>query len=162
MVCVLLCDGTNFNTITPRASPRQQERLFLEILNTTLQLITSGDATLWGIVALSLRISLSATLIAALLAIPLGTGLAMGRFLGRRVIIMLSSSLMALPPVVVGLAIYLLLSRAGPFGEYGLLFTPTAMIIAQMILIIPIIVSLSAQIIEEIQLEYKNLFKSLH
>jgi tungstate transport system permease protein len=162
VVCVLLCDGTNFSTITPRASPRQQERLFLEILNTTLQLITSGDATLWGIVALSLRISLSATLIAALLAIPLGTGLAMGRFLGRRVIIMLSSSLMALPPVVVGLAIYLLLSRAGPFGEYGLLFTPTAMIIAQSVLIFPIILALTTEAVSPLEQTYRPLLHSVN
>ena len=111
----------------------------MEILSTTLQLITTGDATLWGIVGLSLRISLTATLIAAIFAIPLGTALSMGRFWGRRGVIALSSSLMALPPVVVGLGIYLLLSRAGPLGDLGLLFTPTAMIIAQSVLIFPII-----------------------
>lgn len=107
---------------------------------------------MWSIVALSLRISLSATLIAALFAIPIGTALAMGRFSGRKLIIMFSSSLMALPPVVVGLAIYLLLSRSGPLGDYGLLFTPTAMIIAQSVLIFPIILALTTEAVSPLSL----------
>ena len=116
---------------------------------------------MWDIVALSLRISLSATLIAAFFAIPIGTALAMGRFTGRKVIIMFSSSLMALPPVVVGLAIYLLLSRSGPLGEYGLLFTPTAMIIAQSVLIFPIILALTTEAVSPLEKNYRRLLNSV-
>jgi len=130
-------------------------------LNTTLRLITSGDATLWGIVGISLRISLTATLIAAIVAIPLGTALASSRFWGRRAILTLASSLMALPPVVVGLAIYLLLSRAGPLGDLGLLFTPTAMIIAQSVLIFPIILSLTTEAVAPVERAYRPLFHSV-
>ena len=116
---------------------------------------------MWAIVALSLRISLSATLIAAFFAIPIGTALAMGRFTGRKVIIMFSSSLMALPPVVVGLAIYLLLSRSGPLGEYGLLFTPTAMIIAQSVLIFPIILALTTEAVSPLEKNYNRILNSV-
>jgi tungstate transport system permease protein len=133
----------------------------LNILNATFNLISSGDATLWSIVFLSLRISLSATLIAAFFAIPIGTSLAMGRFTGRKVMIMFSSSLMALPPVVVGLAIYLLLSRSGPLGEYGLLFTPTAMIIAQSVLIFPIILALTTESVSPLEKHYRRLLNSV-
>ena len=133
----------------------------MNILNATFNLISSGDATLWSIVFLSLRISLSATLIAAFFAIPIGTSLAMGRFTGRKVIIMFSSSLMALPPVVVGLAIYLLLSRSGPLGEYGLLFTPTAMIIAQSVLIFPIILALTTESVSPLEKHYRRLLNSV-
>jgi tungstate transport system permease protein len=133
----------------------------LNILNATFHLISSGDAILWDIVVLSLRISLSATLIAAFFAIPNGTALAMGRFTGRKVIIMFSSSLMALPPVVVGLAIYLLLSRSGPLGEYGLLFTPTAMIIAQSVLIFPIILALTTEAVSPLEKNYRRLLNSV-
>ncbi len=121
----------------------------------------SGDPTLWGIVGLSLRVSLSATIIAAIFAVPLGTALSMGRFFGRRGIIAISSSLMALPPVVVGLAIYLLLSRAGPLGELGLLFTPTAMIIAQSVLIFPIILALTTEAVTPIETTYRPLLHSV-
>ena len=134
----------------------------MNILNATFNLISSGDATLWSIVFLSLRISLSATLIAAFFAIPIGTSLAMGRFTGRKVIIMFSSSLMALPPVVVGLAIYLLLSRSGPLGEYGLLFTPTAMIIAQSVLIFPIILALTTESVSPLEKHYRRLLNSVY
>ena len=134
----------------------------MNILNATFHLISSGDDTLWSIVALSLRISLSATLIAALFAIPIGTALAMGRFRGRKLIIMFSSSLMALPPVVVGLAIYLLLSRSGPLGDYGLLFTPTAMIIAQSVLIFPIILALTTEAVSPLEQNYRRLLKSVN
>ena len=130
-------------------------------MNATFHLISSGDAILWDIVVLSLRISLSATLIAAFFAIPIGTALAMGRFTGRKVIIMFSSSLMALPPVVVGLAIYLLLSRSGPLGEYGLLFTPTAMTIAQSVLIFPIILALTTEAVSPLEKNYRRLLNSV-
>ena len=152
---------STFRNFTPRARPHTSERQILEILGTTISLITSGDATLWGIVGLSLRISLTATLIAAICAVPLGTALSMGRFWGRRGIIALSSSLMALPPVVVGLAIYLLLSRAGPLGNLGLLFTPTAMIIAQSVLIFPIILALTTEAVSPIEQAYRPLLHSV-
>lgn len=152
---------STFRNFTPRARPHTSERQILEILGTTISLITSGDTTLWGIVGLSLRISLTATLIAAICAVPLGTALSMGRFWGRRGIIALSSSLMALPPVVVGLAIYLLLSRAGPLGNLGLLFTPTAMIIAQSVLIFPIILALTNEAVSPIEQAYRPLLHSV-
>ena len=130
----------------------------MDIFSTALGLITGGDADLWAIVALSLRVSLSATLIAACLAIPFGALLAITDFLGKRVILVLATSLMALPPVVVGLAVYLMLSRSGPLGEFGLLFTPSAMVIAQSILIFPIVLSLTYEAISPLQREYKSLF----
>ncbi|MCA8836068.1 MAG: ABC transporter permease, partial [Proteobacteria bacterium] len=111
----------------------------METLTTALNLILDLNADLWRIIGLSLRVSLSATLIAATLAIPIAALISHYNFYGRRLILLLSSTMMALPPVVVGLAVYLFLSRAGPLGDWGLLFTPQAMIIAQTILIFPII-----------------------
>src|SRR5215831_16587932 len=124
-------------------------------------LIASGDATLYGIVLLSLKVSLSAVLLATLLGLPLGAALAVGRFPGRRPVVVLLNALMGLPPVVVGLVIYLLLSRAGPLGELGLLFTPQAMVIAQTVLILPIIAALSRQVIEDGWHEYREQLRSL-
>lgn len=133
----------------------------MEIFSTALSLIVSGDADLMAIISLSLHVSLSATLIAALFAIPAGAALAILQFRGRRLILVIASAFMALPPVVVGLAIYLLLSRAGPFGSFGLLFTPTAMIIAQTVLIFPIILSLTHQAVQPLNREYLSLFNAL-
>ncbi|GLQ34546.1 ABC transporter permease [Amylibacter marinus] len=133
----------------------------MDIFTTALSLITSADATLWGIVGLSFKISGAATLLAALLAVPLGAALAMGRFWGRRGILALSTALMALPPVVVGLAIYLLLSRAGPLGHWGLLFTPSAMIIAQTVLIFPIILALTTEAVTPLEQSYRPLLDSV-
>jgi tungstate transport system permease protein len=124
-------------------------------------LIASGDATLFGIVLLSLEVSLSAVLLATVLGLPVGAAIAVGRFPGRRTIIVLLNALMGLPPVVVGLLVYLLLSRAGPLGELGLLFTPGAMVIAQTILILPIIAALSRQAVEDAWLEYEEQLRSL-
>ncbi len=124
-------------------------------------LIASGDATLYGIVLLSLQVSLSAVLLATLLGLPLGAAIAVGRFPGRRVVIVLLNALMGLPPVVVGLVVYLLLSRAGPLGGLGLLFTPKAMVIAQTILILPIIAALSRQAVEDAWTEYEEQLRSL-
>lgn len=126
-----------------------------------LGLVLSGDAALWQIVGLSLAVSLSAVVIAAILALPLGAALALGRFPGRGAIVVVLNACMGLPPVVVGLAVYLLLSRAGPLGSYGLLFTPTAMVIAQAILIFPIIAALSRQVIEDLWAEYEEQLRSL-
>ena len=133
----------------------------MEIFTTAIGLILSGDKDLMTIIALSLRVSLSATLIAALFAIPAGAALAILQFPGRRLLLVISSAFMALPPVVVGLAVYLLLSRSGPLGDLGLLFTPTAMIIAQTILIFPIILSLTHQAVHPLNREYISLFNAL-
>ncbi|MFC6491221.1 ABC transporter permease [Nitratireductor sp. GCM10026969] len=118
------------------------------------QLIASGDATLFAIVRLSLMVSLSAAAIAGLVGLPLGAILALTRFPGRNAVIVVLNGFMGLPPVVVGLAVYLLLSRSGPLGALGLLFTPTAMIIAQSLLVLPIVAALARQTIEDLWTEY--------
>jgi tungstate transport system permease protein len=128
---------------------------------TAWQLVAGADARLAGIVLLSLRVSLSATLIACFVGMPVGALLAVGRFSGRRVLIVLFNGLMGLPPVVVGLLVYLLLSRAGPLGQWGLLFSPTAMIIAQAILVTPIVAALSRQVIADAWTEYSEQLRSL-
>jgi len=128
-------------------------------LGNVAELIFSGDRDLYQIIGLSLRVSITATLIASLVGLPLGAALALYRFPGRSALLMLSSSFMALPPVVVGLIVYLLLSRSGPLGDLGLLFTPTAMVIAQSILIFPIVTSLSHQACLPIAREYEGLFR---
>jgi tungstate transport system permease protein len=111
---------------------------------------------LLAIVELSLRVSLTATLLAACIGLPLGAAIAVGRFPGRQTLTVLLNAMMGLPPVVVGLVVYLLLSRAGPLGVLGILFTPTAMIIAQTILITPIIAALSRQIVADAWSEYRE------
>ena len=119
------------------------------------------DADLVEIVVLSLEISLSAVLIATLVALPLGAAVAVFRFPGRGACIVLLNALMGLPPVAVGLFIYLLLSRAGPLGEHGLLYTPAAMVIAQTVLVVPIIAALAQQILSELYSEYEEQLRSL-
>jgi tungstate transport system permease protein len=119
-------------------------------------LVVSGDPVLFAIVRLSLAVSLSAVVIAAFIGVPLGALLALTRFRGREGAIVLLNALMGLPPVVVGLAVYLLLSRSGPLGAWGLLFTPQAMVIAQAILVTPIIAALSRQTIEDLWTEYRE------
>jgi len=123
-------------------------------------LITAGDPTLQAIVLLSLRVSMLAVAIACVVGLPLGALLAVARFPGRRGTIVVLNALMGLPPVVVGLAVYLMLSRAGPLGSLGLLFTPTAMVIAQAILITPIIAGLARQVIEDAWGEYREQLRS--
>ena len=125
------------------------------------ELFARGDNQLLAIVLLSLRVSLTATLLACLIGMPLGALLAVGRFHGRRTLIVLFNALMGLPPVVVGLLVYLLLSRAGPLGQFGLLFSPTAMVIAQTILIVPIVAALSRQVVEDAWREYREQLRSL-
>ena len=120
-----------------------------------------SEMRLWQIVALSLEVSLAAVLLAAALGLPLGAAVAVGRFPGRRAVIVLLNALMGLPPVVVGLAVYLLLSRAGPLGSLGLLFTPGAMVVAQTVLITPIIAALARQAIEDAWREYEEQLRSL-
>ncbi|HYR33341.1 MAG TPA: ABC transporter permease [Burkholderiales bacterium] len=119
------------------------------------------DSELWRIVLLSLEVSLSAVLLAALLGLPLAAALAVNRFPGRRGVVVTLNALMGLPPVVVGLLVYLLLSRAGPLGELGLLFTPGAMVVAQTILILPIIAALARQALEDAWREYDEQLRSL-
>ena len=121
-----------------------------------LELILSGDPALVAIVRLSLIVSLSAVAGAALVGLPFGAFMALARFPGRELPIVILNALMGLPPVVVGLAVYLLLSRSGPLGSWGLLFTPQAMIIAQTILIAPIIAALARQTIEDLWVEYHD------
>src|SRR3984885_9318731 len=121
-----------------------------------LQLIITTDPALFAIVKLSLLISLSATLIAALIGLPFGALIALTRFRGREMVIVTLNALMGLPPVVVGLAIYLTLSRSGPLGAWGLLFTPTAMVIAQTVLVTPIVSALARQTIEDLWVEYRD------
>jgi tungstate transport system permease protein len=120
-----------------------------------LQLVLSGDPGLFAIVRLSLLVSLSAVLLAALIGVPLGALLALTRFRGREAVVVILNALMGLPPVVVGLAVFLLLSRSGPLGEWGLLFTPQAMVIAQTVLVAPIIAALTRQTIEDLWVEYQ-------
>ncbi len=121
-----------------------------------LQLVLSADPALMAIVRLALIVSFSAVFFAALLGVPLGALIALVDFRGRDVAIVLLNTLMGLPPVVIGLAVYLALSRSGPLGAWGLLFTPQAMVIAQIILVTPIIAALSRQTIEELWLEYRD------
>ena len=125
------------------------------------RLIAGFDAELAQVVGLSLQVSLTAVVIATLIGLPIGAMIAVERFHGRQTLIVLLNALMGLPPVVVGLLVYLLLSRAGPLGSLGILFTPTAMVIAQAVLITPIIAALSRKIIEDAWREYDEQLRSL-
>jgi tungstate transport system permease protein len=133
----------------------------LEAIVGGLRLVATLDLRLWEIVGLSLAVSLSAVVFATLLGLPLGAAIAVGRFPGRQAVVVVLNALMGLPPVVVGLFVYLLLSRAGPLGELGLLFTPPAMVIAQTILIVPIIAALARQAVEDAWREYEEQLRSL-
>ncbi len=133
----------------------------METLSQAWQLVVGFDPALVQIVTLSLRVSLTAVLISLLIGAPLGAALAIWSFPGRQVLVVLSNAMMALPPVVVGLAVYLMLSRAGPLGSWGLLFTPTAMIIAQSILILPIILALTREAVLPLKRDYDELLTSL-
>ena len=127
-----------------------------------LGLVGNADPQLWSIVWLSLTVSGTAVLVAALLALPFGAWLALARFPGRQSLIALLNGMMGLPPVVVGLLIYLLLSRAGPLGALGILFTPAAMMLAQALLIFPIIAALARQVIADAWVEYREQLTSLN
>jgi tungstate transport system permease protein len=133
----------------------------LTALAEAARLIAGLDTQLAEIVLLSLRVSLTAVLLASLIGLPLGAAIAVGRFPGRQALIVVLNALMGLPPVVVGLLVYLMLSRAGPLGQFGILFTPSAMVIAQTILIAPIVAALSRQIIEDAWQEYREQLRSL-
>jgi tungstate transport system permease protein len=113
------------------------------------QLLLQGDTTLWRTVALSLQVSGTATLLAGGLGLALGAWLAVARFAGRRAVLWCLNTLLALPSVVVGLVVYLLLSRSGPLGSWGILFTPTAMVIAQTLLVLPVVAALTRQLVAD-------------
>ena len=133
----------------------------LEAVRLAFALVASLDPGLAEIVMLSLKVSLSAVAIACLIGLPVGAALAIAKFPGRQLVIILNNALMGLPPVVVGLIIYLMISRAGPFGVFGLLYTPTAMIIAQSLLVLPIVAALTRQTIEDLNAEYGDYLRSL-
>ena len=134
---------------------------FSNAFRTALQLLVEMDPGLFEIVLLSLRVSLSAVILAAVFALPLGAFVALTQFPGRRSVVILMNAMMSLPPVVVGLVIYLLLSRTGPLGVTGLLFTPTAMIIAQCVLVFPIIAALTRQTVFDLHEEYDEYLRSI-
>jgi tungstate transport system permease protein len=130
----------------------------LNALAAAWQLILSGDSTLVAIVSLSLSISLTAVVLASVLGLPLGAALVVMRFPGQNALVVVVNALMGLPPVVAGLFVYLLLSRSGPLGSLGLLFTPTAMVIAQVVLVTPIIAAIARQMLEDLWREYSELY----
>jgi tungstate transport system permease protein len=126
-----------------------------------LRLIGSGDAELWHIVVLSLEVSLAAAILACAIGLPLGAAVAVGRFPGRRATIVTLNALLGLPSVVVGLVVYLLLSRAGPLGSLGILFTPGAIVVAQTLLVLPMVAALARQFVEDDWREYEEQLTSL-
>jgi len=132
-----------------------------EAFRLAVSLVLALDADLLEIIGLSLMVSLTAMLVSCLVGLPLGAVLAVFRFRGRNAALVALNALMGLPPVVVGLLVYVHLSRAGPFGWLGILYTPTAMIIAQTILVTPIIAALSRQVLEDLHNEYAEQFRSL-
>ncbi len=134
---------------------------FATEFSSAVALILEGDTELWAIVLLSLKVSVFAVLISALIGMPVGAALAVSRFPGRRLLIIFMNALMGFPPVVVGLLVYLMLSRSGPLGVLELLYTPTAMIIAQVVLVTPIIAALTRQVIEMLAEEYSEQLRSL-
>jgi len=134
---------------------------FAESFRLAFGLVLAADADLLEIIGLSLRVSLTAVAVACLIGLPLGAAVGMGRFPGRHAVIVLLNALMGLPPVVVGLLVYLSLSNAGPLGWLQLLYTPTAMIVAQTVLITPIVAALSREVIEQLHDEYAEQFRSL-
>ena len=134
---------------------------FADSFAQSLRLILQGDAELWAIVLLSLQVSLTAVFLACLIGMPLGAALAVTRFRGRGGLIVVINALMGLPPVVVGLLVYLMLSNSGPLGVLQLLYTPSAMIIAQLILVTPIVAALTRQIVETLNEEYADQLRSL-
>lgn len=129
---------------------------------TALGLILAGDPELYGVITVSLRVTLAAVALATGFGVPLGTLIALSRFPGREAVIVILNAMMGLPPVVVGLVVYLMLSRAGPLGSFGLLFTPKAMVIAQAILVTPIIAALARQTIDDLWRDYRDEFSAMN
>jgi len=132
-----------------------------QAFSTALTLLVGLDAGLFEIIGLSLRVSGTALLLAAVVGLPVGAALAVYRFRGRGVAVVALNALMGLPPVVVGLLVYLVLSREGPLASLGLLFTPSAMVIAQFVLITPIVAALSRQVVVDLWQEYEEQLCSL-
>jgi tungstate transport system permease protein len=130
-------------------------------VSAAFRLLIRLDPDLLQIVGLSLEVTAAAVAIATLIGLPLGAGLALFRFRGRQLVVAALNALMGFPPVVLGLVLYLLLSRAGPLGVLGLLFTPTAMVIAQACLVVPIVAALTRQVIEDLWREYDEQLRSL-
>ncbi len=124
-------------------------------------LVLTRDPAFVAVVSLSLGVTLTAVAIAAVVGLPLGAALALARFPGRSLVIVVINALMGLPPVVVGLMLFLLVSRSGPLGSLGVLFTPTAMVLAQTVLVLPIVIALTRQIIEELWREYRDQLRSI-
>jgi tungstate transport system permease protein len=133
----------------------------LSSFGVALRLIGSGDGELWRIVVLSLEVSLAAALLACAAGLPLGAAVAIGRFPGRRVAIVTLNALLGLPSVVVGLVVYLMLSRAGPLGSFGILFTPGAIVVAQTLLVLPMVAALARQVVEDDWRDYAEQLTSL-
>ena len=133
----------------------------LASLGLALRLVAGADAELRRIVALSLEVSLAAALLACLLGLPLGAWVAVRRFPGRRAVIVMLNALLGLPSVVVGLIVYLLLSRAGPLGSLGILFTPQAIVVAQTLLVLPVVAAMSRQFVEDAWGVYREQLTSL-
>ena len=134
---------------------------FGQAFSLAFALVFSGDADLLEIIVLSLKVSLTAVGLSCAIGLPLGAGLAISRFPGRGAVLVVVNALMGLPPVVVGLMVYLTLSNSGPFGWLQLLYSPSAMIIAQTVLITPIVAALSTQVISDLHAEYAEQFRSL-
>ena len=156
----MLCNSLYFYRLTFRFHTLMSE-ISLGFMQ-ALSLVAAFDASLVGIVVLSFQVSGVAVLVASALALPFGAWLALAHFPGRQALIAVLNGLMGLPPVVVGLLIYLLLSRAGPLGVLGILFTPAAMMVAQAVLIFPIIAALARQVIEDAWSEYREQLTSLN
>ena len=136
--------------------------IYLESVTAALGMIAGADRDLLEILLLSMRVSFTALALSCLVGLPVGAFLAIRRFRGRGAVIATFSALMGMPPVVVGLIVYLHLSRSGPLGWMELLYTPTAMVIAQMLLVVPIVTTLSCQILEDLHADYRELFASLN
>ena len=134
---------------------------FAGAFHAAFSLIFSGDTELWAIVLLSLQVSFVAVALACLIGLPVGAALAVLRFPGRGALVVLANALMGLPPVVVGLVVYMMLSNAGPLGALRLLYTPTAMIIAQTVLITPIVIALSRQVVADLHAEYDEQLRAM-
>lgn len=147
-----------FGTISRRVENLQG---IAEAFGQAWRLVLTGDPALVEIIGLSMQVSLTASVLACLIGLPIGAWVAIARFRGRDAVLILMNALMGLPPVVIGLLVYLYLSRSGPLGFLGLLYTPAAMILAQTILITPIVAALSRQVIEDLHVEYDEQFRSL-
>jgi tungstate transport system permease protein len=134
---------------------------FIGAFSSAASLIVGFDAAMLEVVWLSLRISLSAVAIGTAIGLPVGAAIAVGRFYGREVLIVCVNALMGLPPVVVGLIVYLNLSKTGPFGWLQILYTPSAMIVAQTVLVTPIVIALTRQFVEDANVDYDEELRSL-